>query len=272
MVELIYVALCFGIALALAIHRASLWLWAAAAAVALITWQSGLVNGHYATPEPGFLGLLAWVPVVILALLAVPALRRSILIEPAFRMVKGILPKVSDTEQQALDAGTVGFDAELFSGQPDWNKLRAIPGINLTAEERAFLDGPTEQLCQMIDDWKVRFQEKEIPDEIWDFVKKHGFLGMLISKSHGGLGFSAQAQSLILGKVASRSPDVSTIVMVPNSQLWGASITNYSRNPTRRIDIVVGISYSDDVDGAMKVLQGMTSVDEVMRVTAEDAH
>ncbi|MCB1507149.1 MAG: acyl-CoA dehydrogenase [Hyphomicrobiaceae bacterium] len=227
MVELIYVALCFGIALALAIHRASLWLWAAAAAVALITWQSGLVNGHYATPEPGFLGLLAWVPVVILALLAVPALRRSILIEPAFRMVKGILPKVSDTEQQALDAGTVGFDAELFSGQPDWNKLRAIPGINLTAEERAFLDGPTEQLCQMIDDWKVRFQEKEIPDEIWDFVKKHGFLGMLISKSHGGLGFSAQAQSLILGKVASRSPDVSTIVMVPNSLGPGELIEKY---------------------------------------------
>lgn len=227
MAGVILVVLVIAAALALAMHRAPMWLWAAAGALALVLWQSGTIFGSYSVPEPGLIGMLAWVPVIVLGLLSVPGLRRSLLVEPAFRMVKGILPKVSETEQQALDAGTVGFDAELFSGQPDWNKLRAIPAIHLTDEERAFLDGPTTELCAMIDDWKVRFKEKEIPEEIWDFVKKHGFLGMLISKSHGGLGFSAQAQSLILGKVASRSPDVSTIVMVPNSLGPGELIEKY---------------------------------------------
>jgi len=227
MAGLIFVILLIAALLALAMHRAPMWLWAAAGAAALITWQSGLMTGGYNVPYPGPLGMLAWVPVIVLAVLSVPSIRRSLVTEPAFHTVKGILPKVSDTEQQALDAGTVGFDAELFSGQPDWNKLRAIPAIHLSDEERAFLDGPTEQLCRMIDDWQVRFREKEIPEEIWNFVKKHGFLGMLISKAHGGLGFSAQAQSLILGKIASRSPDVSTIVMVPNSLGPGELIEKY---------------------------------------------
>ena len=219
--------LILAVGLALAAHRAPLWLWAAAGAVILAAVQFGITGGQHGTSSLGLLGWLAWIPVIVLGVLSIPAVKRSLVIEPAFRMVKGILPKVSDTEQQALDAGTVGFDAELFSGQPDWNKLRAVPAIHLTEEERAFLDGPTEELCAMIDDWKIRFRDKEISPEIWDFVKKHGFLGMLISKTHGGLGFSAQAQSLILGKVASRSPDVSTIVMVPNSLGPGELIEKY---------------------------------------------
>jgi acyl-CoA dehydrogenase len=173
------------------------------------------------------LSLLAWLPVVVLGLLAVPSIRRRFVIAPAFGLVRKILPKVSETESQALEAGTVGFDAELFSGQPDWKKLQELPGIVLSEEERAFLDGPTETLCAMIDDWKIRFEQKEIPEEIWDFVRKNGFLGMLISKEHGGLGFSAQAQSIILGKIASRSPDVTTIVMVPNSLGPGELIEKY---------------------------------------------
>jgi acyl-CoA dehydrogenase len=148
-------------------------------------------------------------------------------VEPVFRVIKQALPKVSDTEREALDAGTIGFDAELFSGTPDWGRLRSVPPIVLTSEEQAFLDGPTEELCRMIDDWQVRHNEREIPQPIWDFVKKHGFLGMLISKPHGGLGFSAQAQSLVLGKIASRSPDVCTIVMVPNSLGPGELIEKY---------------------------------------------
>ncbi|MFV0368981.1 MAG: acyl-CoA dehydrogenase, partial [Hyphomicrobiaceae bacterium] len=178
MAELILIVLALAGVVALAMHRAAMWLWAAAGAVLLIVLQSGFASGSYTVPEPGFFGLLAWVPVIALALLSVPAIRRSLVIEPAYRMVKGVLPKVSETEQQALDAGTVGFDAELFSGQPDWNKLRSIPGIQLSEEERAFLDGPTEELCRMIDDWQVRFYEKEIPENIWNFAKKHGFLGM----------------------------------------------------------------------------------------------
>jgi len=220
MVELLFcIALLAGV-IALGMYKSPLWLWAAGLAGAAIVW--GAISG-----STGLIGFLLWVFAIAFAALAVPQVRRSFLMAPVFKAVKGILPKVSDTESQALEAGTVGFDAELFSGEPDWDKLRSIAPIVLTPEEQAFLDGPTNELCRMIDDWKVRHTEKEVPEEIWDFVKKHGFLGMLISKEHGGLGFSAQAQSLIIGKIASRSPDVVTIVMVPNSLGPGELIEKY---------------------------------------------
>ena len=227
MTGLLFLIACLAAALALAVRTAPLWQWAGAAVVATYLWQSGLVHGTYSGLDLGVLALIGWLPALALIALSIPGVRRSLLVAPAYRAIKGVLPKVSDTEQQALDAGTIGFDAELFSGTPDWSKLRAIPGIQLTAEEKAFLDGPTEELCRLIDDWQVRFAGKEIPENIWDFVKRHGFLGMLISKEHGGLGFSPQAQSLILGKIASRSPDVVTIVMVPNSLGPGELIEKY---------------------------------------------
>lgn len=227
MAATVFLLLVLIAAVGLAMWRAPVWVWAIGVAAATLVWQSPLAHGPGYEPSGTFLRLLAWLPAILLAALSIPALRRSLLVEPAFRAVKKILPKVSDTEQQALDAGTVGFDAELFSGTPDWAKLRSVPPIVLTPEEQAFLDGPTEDLCHMIKDWKVRHAEREIPEEIWAFVKQHGFLGMLISKEHGGLGFSPQAQSLILGKIASRSPDVVTIVMVPNSLGPGELIEKY---------------------------------------------
>jgi acyl-CoA dehydrogenase len=214
------VAVAIVLLFALAIWRAPLVAWAASGlGIALAALLAGAP-------------LIGWtlVPLAIgiaCGLLAVKAIRDVVLIKPAFASLRGVLPSVSDTEQQALEAGTVGWDAELFSGAPDWIKLRAVPPIVLTAEERAFLDGPTEELCRMVDDWQVRHQDREIPDRIWRFVAEKGFLGMLISKAHGGLGFSAQAQSLILGKISSRSPDVATIVMVPNSLGPGELIEKY---------------------------------------------
>lgn len=163
----------------------------------------------------------------LLGLCSLEQFRSSFITRPAFKAIGKIIPPVSDTEKEALESGTVGWDAELFSGNPDYDKLRAISPIRLSLEEQAFLDGPTETLCQMIDDWQIRASNREVPDEIWQYVKDNGFLGMLISKQHGGLGFSAQAQSLILGKVASRSPDVSVIVMVPNSLGPGELIEKY---------------------------------------------
>ena len=216
-----------AVAVALGIWRASPWQWAAGLGLVALTWQCGAFHGALHAPHFGFLGFLVWLGLAGLAALSIADVRRKVLVRPAFKLVRNILPKVSDTEQQALDAGTVGFDAEIFSGTPDWQKLRAIPPIVLSPEERAFLDGPTEQLCAMIDHWQIRHAERRMPVEIWDFVKAHGFLGMLISKEHGGLGFSAQAQSLILGKIASRSPDVVTIVMVPNSLGPGELIEKY---------------------------------------------
>ena len=99
---------------------------------------------------------LAWLPFVALGVLSIPSVRRSLVIVPVYGMVQKILPKVSDTEAQALEAGTVGFDAEIFSGTPDWDKLQSIPPIELSAEEQAFLDGPTHELCAMINDWQIR--------------------------------------------------------------------------------------------------------------------
>jgi acyl-CoA dehydrogenase len=227
MATLAYLVLVLAVFIALGMVRAPVIAWAAGAAIALLGWQTGGFHAALQWPSFSILSLLAWLPVIALGLMAVPAIRRQFFVVPAFRLVKGILPKVSDTEQQALDGGTVGFDAELFSGTPDWTKLRAVPPVVLTKEEQDFLDGPTDQLCAMIHDWQIRHAQREIPEDIWSFVKKHGFLGMLISKEHGGLGFSAQAQSLILGKIASRSPDVVTIVMVPNSLGPGELIEKY---------------------------------------------
>ncbi len=221
MVEVLFCLAVLAGVVALGMYKSPLWLWAAGLAVAAVIWQTA-IHGSM-----GLFGFLSWLLAIAFGALAIPQVRRAVLITPAFRMVRGTLPKVSDTEAQALEAGTVGFDAELFSGKPDWDKLRSIAPIVLTAEEQAFLDGPTEELCRIIDDWQVRHTEREVPEEIWDFVKKHGFLGMLISKEHGGLGFSAQAQSLIIGKIASRSPDVVTIVMVPNSLGPGELIEKY---------------------------------------------
>jgi acyl-CoA dehydrogenase len=227
MPELVFVALCVVGAFVLAMRRAPLWAWTAGLAAAAYLWQSGMLYGEPADLEPGLLGILVWLLIAALAVLCVPAIRRAVLIQPLFRKIKGILPRVSATEQEALNAGTIGFDAELFSGQPDWDKLRAVPPITLTEEEKAFLNGPTNELCRLVNDWNIRHNDKEIPEAVWDFAKKHGFLGMLISKEHGGLGFSAQAQSLILGRIASRSPDVCTIVMVPNSLGPGELIEKY---------------------------------------------
>ncbi len=218
MSQFIFCAIIVALVFVLAMRRAPLWAWAALVAGITFVAQSGPF---------GFWSLIGWIPALVLAALSIPEIRRALVVRPTFRMIKSVLPRVSDTEQQALDAGTVGFDAELFGGRPDWNKLRSIPPIMLSNEEQAFLDGPVEELCRMIDDWKIRHAEHDIPDEIWSFVRKHGFLGMLISKAHGGLGFSAQAQSLILGKISSRSPDVATIVMVPNSLGPGELIEKY---------------------------------------------
>ena len=216
-----------AVAVALGMLRAAPWQWAVALGLVTLSWQSGLFHGTPSAPYVGFLGFFVWLAIAALGALSIPNVRRRLVTQPAFKLVGRVLPKVSDTEQQALDAGTVGFDAEIFSGTPDWTKLRAVPPIILTPEERAFLDGPTTELCRMIDHWKIRHTDRRMPSEIWDFVKAHGFLGMLISKEHGGLGFSAQAQSLILGMIASRSPDVVTIVMVPNSLGPGELIEKY---------------------------------------------
>ena len=227
MSALVFLLIFAAASCALAMWRAPLWAWGGLLFAATLAILSGALTGEIGAPSFGVVSIIAVIPAIATLVLSVPAIRRAAIIAPAFSMVRKILPAVSETEQAALDAGTVGWDAQLFSGTPDWDELKAIPPIELTDEEQAFLEVETVELCDMIDDWKIRHEEREIPEEIWDFVRNNGFLGMLISKEHGGLGFSAQAQSIILGRIASRSPDVSTIVMVPNSLGPGELIEKY---------------------------------------------
>ncbi|RUT33079.1 acyl-CoA dehydrogenase [Arsenicitalea aurantiaca] len=210
----------------LAMRRAPLIHWAVAALVIGILSRIDLSAG--VTLAGGLWGwIFALLPGIILALLSVTPIRQALVSRPAYGMVRKILPRVSRTEQEALDAGTVGWDAELFSGRPRWEKLSGVKPAQLTAEEQAFLDGPVTELCAMIDDWDTRHNRADLSPEVWAFLKEKGFFGMLIGKEHGGLGFSAQAQSMVVSKIASRSVAAGITVMVPNSLGPGELLEKY---------------------------------------------
>lgn len=144
-------------------------------------------------------------------------LRRAFFSRPIFNWFKRALPAMSRTEQEAIEAGTVWWDGELFSGKPDWRKLLAIPVPKLSAEEQAFLDGPVEHLCALLDDWHITHERTDLPPEAWRYIKEQRFFGMIIPKQFGGLEFSALAHSSVVMKVASRSITAAVTVMVPNS-------------------------------------------------------
>jgi acyl-CoA dehydrogenase len=154
---------------------------------------------------------------IVAALLMVPQLRRALVSDPLLNWFRKALPQVSQTEQEALDAGTVWWDGELFSGQPDWNKLFGTPKPRLTPDEQAFLDGPVEDLCRMCDDWEITHELNDLPSQAWQFIKDRGFLGMIIPRQYGGMGFSAYAHSQVVQKLATRNATACVSVMVPNS-------------------------------------------------------
>lgn len=175
-----------------------------------------------------------WVPVtLILALINIPVLRQNLISKPAMKILKVNLPKISKTEQEALDGGNVWWDAELFSGKPDWSKLRDLSLTTFTAEEQAFIDGPVEELCKMLDDWKITHEELDLPEEVWTFIKKNKFLGMIIPKEYGGLGFSAHAHSQVVMKLSGRSITAAVTVMVPNSLGPGELLIKYGTQKQR---------------------------------------
>ncbi len=153
----------------------------------------------------------------ITALLVIPAVRRPILSSPIFRAFRRALPAMSETERAALEAGTVWWEADLFSGKPDWNKWTATPTPTLTSEEQSFIDNEVVQACKLVREWDVAFKDHDMPQEAWQFIKDKGFLGMIIPKSYGGLGFSAYAHSEIVSRLSTRSSPLAISVMVPNS-------------------------------------------------------
>ena len=195
----------------LAYHRANglAWSLALAAGAAAIT---------YFTAAPAGVVAAMWIAIAIFAVLSsVKPLRRAVLTAPIFGLYKKILPQVSQTEKEALDAGSIWWDADLFSGRPDWKKLLGYPQAKLSAEEQAFIDGPVEELCGMLNEWDIIHNRMDLPPEVWKFIREKGFLGIIIPKSYGGLGFSAYAHSEIVTKISTRSGTAAVTVMVPNS-------------------------------------------------------
>src|SRR3984893_6084917 len=143
--------------------------------------------------------------------------RRDWLSRLIFRWARKVLPSLSATEREAIEAGDVWWDADLFSGDPDWAKLMAAPPAQLSAEEQAFLDGPVEELCGMLDDWAITWELRDLPPAVWTYLKTHKFFAMIIPKAYGGLGFSAYAHSEVIRKLSTRSISVAVTAMVPNS-------------------------------------------------------
>lgn len=147
----------------------------------------------------------------------VPAVRRKLLTRPLFNAMRKNLPQMSQTEREALEAGNTWWDAELFTGKPNWRKLNDLPAARLSEEEQIFLDGPVETLCSMLDDWDITHNRMDLPPEVWAYIKQQKFCGIIIPKSYGGLAFSEFAHSQVVMKIASRSSTAAVTVMVPNS-------------------------------------------------------
>ncbi len=163
-----------------------------------------------------------WNLVLIAAfgLMIVPNLvefRREKITKPLLAIYRTMLPSMSDTEREALEAGSVWWDGELFSGMPEWDRLMSFPAPKLSEEEQAFIDGPCEELCEMLDDWEVCHELADMPKHVWDYIIEQRFFAMIIPKQYGGLEFSAYANATVIQKLASRSPTASSTVGVPNS-------------------------------------------------------
>ena len=148
------------------------------------------------------LGLILFVLAALGVLLSQVSIRQNLLSKPAFGVFKKVLPSMSTTEKEALEAGTTWWEGDLFSGKPDWNKLANYPEPSLSDKEQAFLDGPVEELCGMLDDWKFCQEYGDLPQDVLDFIHKHKFLGLIIPEEYGGLHFSAYAQTRILTKLS----------------------------------------------------------------------
>ncbi|MEZ9353300.1 acyl-CoA dehydrogenase FadE [Vibrio splendidus] len=168
-----------------------------------------------------------------IAIFAVPAIRQTIISQKALSLFKKVLPAMSQTEKEALEAGTVWWEAELFKGKPEWKKLQDIADPKLSEAEQAFLDGPVNTVCEMVNDYQVTHELADLPPEVWQYLKDHKFFAMIIKKKYGGLEFSAYAQSLVLQKLTGVSSVLSSTVGVPNSLGPGELLQHYGTEEQR---------------------------------------
>jgi len=206
-----WIVLLLGVIIWLAFTRKQLWVWT----LSFILLLAGFTVWTTASLPTN---IFVWLLFLSLAtVLNVLPIRRRFISGYVLAMFRKVLPPISLTEREALEAGNVWWDAELFSGRPDWRKLTRLPPPCLSADEQAFLDGPTEELCHMLDEWQIDQMDYDLPANVWEFLKEQRFFGMIIPKQFGGLEFSAQAHSEIIMKIASRSLTCAVTAMVPNS-------------------------------------------------------
>jgi acyl-CoA dehydrogenase len=184
---------------------------------------------------PTWLALFLTLGFVILAIPAnAPALRRKLVSDALLTAFQKLMPPMSQTEREAIEAGTVWWDGELFGGRPNWQRLLEFPYPSLTPEEKRFLDYDVEELCEMVTDWETTHIYRDLPPAVWQFIKDRGFLGMCIPKEYGGLGFSAYAHSQVMTKLSTHSSTVSVTVMVPNSLGPAELILHYGTDEQKR--------------------------------------
>ena len=201
------------------------WAWVTATALLLVAGRACVSTNVFWT--------LVGIAVLLALVFGVPAIRRALVTSSAMAAVRSILPRMGDTERIALEAGTVWWDGDLFSGDPQWRKLLDFKPQPLTAKERAFLEGPVEELCGMVDDWQIA-QDRDLSPKIWDYMKRERFFGMIIPEEFGGMGFSAIAHSAVVVKLSSRSITTGVTVMVPNSLGPGELLVHYGTDDQKK--------------------------------------
>ncbi len=221
MIILFWFVLFLSIVASAAYFRWSLIVWT------LVLGATLALISYFTLLHAGMLFVLWSVYAVIVIPLNFKAIRQLLISAPAFHSMQKVMPTISQTEQEALDAGDVWWEAELFSGNPNFSKIQELPEPKLNADEQAFLDGPVEQLCEMIDDWQITHEDYDLTEAAWQHIKAHKFFGMIIPKEYGGLGFSALAHSAVVMKLTSRSGTAAVTVMVPNSLGPGKLLMTY---------------------------------------------
>lgn len=205
-------------------HRVSL----PASSAILLLWTAAMALFDLWTPW-----LLLPLALILLPL-NLPSMRRSMVSSPMLRTFRKVMPPMSRTEKEAIDAGTTWWEGDLFRGNPDWQKLHNYPQPRLTAEEQAFLDGPVEEACRMANDFQITHEMADLPPELWAYLKEHRFFAMIIKKEYGGLEFSAYAQSRVLQKLAGVSGILAITVGVPNSLGPGELLQHYGTDEQKK--------------------------------------
>lgn len=213
-------------------------------------WHTHLTVAAAVLVIGSFMGAFAMISWLIFLAIAIPlsvtSIRRQYIVEPIFKAFKKVTPSMSDTEKSAIDAGTTWWEADLFCGNPNWKKMHQYPVPRLTAEEQAFIDGPVEEVCAMLDDWEATHELTDLPQDVWQYLKDNKFFAMIIKKQYGGLEFSAFAQSCVLQKLTSKSTLLSSIVGVPNSLGPGELLQHYGTKE-QKDHYLPGLAKGDEI-------------------------